>query len=343
MSLVLPLWSPTIGDVNLTAALINEILGGTGGGGIVNTQITTIGNGVLTAAAIVGGQVARSGPTGPYSDTTDTAAAIVTAAGGFNLGEAIEVRFKNATTFPQTILGGTGVTMPAAGAVVPPLGAGSYFATMTGTAAAPTLTFTHEETVPIFSAAVITDEQTSALTTVGAGTILAASINGGVVLRGGVQIAAFTDSFDTVANIIAGVSALTTIVGSAVEFLYVNNTIFPATLSGVTNVTLSGITVVPANSWAKFLVTMSAAGTVTVVGVEQGYFPKTGVTGAANGATPVAVADAAVTANSIITLTINTLGGTVHGAFVSAKTAGTGFSINSLAGDTSTYNYEIRG
>jgi len=45
------------------------------------------------------------------------------------------------------------------------------------------------------------------------------------------------------------------------------------------------------------------------------------------------VADANTTTNSNIILTLNTVGGTPHGAFVSAKTAGTGFSINSLAGD----------
>lgn len=337
----LTVFSPPIGDVVLNAALLNEILGGAGGS-IISTLITTVGAGVLSAAGLVGGQIGRTGPVAAYTDTTATAAAIVAALGGFQLGQTFETRIKNATAFVQTLQGGTGVTLPAT-AIVPPLCAGNYFGTVGGTAAAPTVTFIHEETVPIYAAARISDEQASALNTVGAGTILAASMNAGVTTRGGVQIAAFADTLDTGPNIIAGVSALSAVIGSAVEWTYANNTIFPATLGGASGSSIVGATVVPANSWAKYLITYTAAGTVVLTCIGQGYFPKVGVTAAANGATPVAVVDAAVTANSIITLSLKTAGGTPHGAFVSSVTPGTGFSINSLAGDTSTYTYEIRG
>lgn len=332
-------WSPVTGDLLLTAALLQEILGGNSG--IATTPITTVGAGVLTAAALVGGQIGRTGPVAAYSDTTDTAAAIVTALGGFVSGQTFISRIKNATAFVQTLLGGTGVTLPAA-AVIPPLACGSYFGTVGGTAASPTVTFTHMVTVPIYAGARISDEQASALVTVGAGTILAAGMNAGVTTRGGTQIAAFADTTDTAAAIIAGVSNLTAVVGSATEWTYVNNTIFPATLGGGTGVSFVGATVIPANSWAKYLVTYTAAGTIVITALEQGYFPKSG-TVVANGATPVAVVDANVTAGSQIALTLKTVGGTPHGAFVSSVTAGTGFSINSLASDTSTYNYEIRG
>jgi hypothetical protein len=59
-----------------------------------------------------------------------------------------------------------------------------------------------------------------------------------------------------------------------------------------------------------------------------------------NGATPVVVADANVTANSIIIATLKTIGGNV-GAIpaVTSITPGTGFSITGTASDTSTYNY----
>lgn len=62
----------------------------------------------------------------------------------------------------------------------------------------------------------------------------------------------------------------------------------------------------------------------------------------ANGATPVAVATTAVTANSVVVLTYKS--GTqaaTTSAWVSVLTAGSGFSIRSVAGDTATYNYMI--
>lgn len=61
-----------------------------------------------------------------------------------------------------------------------------------------------------------------------------------------------------------------------------------------------------------------------------------------NGATPVTVANTAVTANSQVLITLKTVGGTV-GAIPSVKTitAGTGFTVSGTASDTSVYNYRI--
>ncbi len=62
----------------------------------------------------------------------------------------------------------------------------------------------------------------------------------------------------------------------------------------------------------------------------------------ANGATPVVVANTAVTADSIIVFTLKTVGGTV-GAIPRCVTItpGTGFNVAGTASDTSTYNYRI--
>lgn len=62
----------------------------------------------------------------------------------------------------------------------------------------------------------------------------------------------------------------------------------------------------------------------------------------ANGATPVTVANTAVTENSIIVFTLKTVGGTV-GAIPRCVTItpGTGFNVNCTASDTSVYNYRI--
>ena len=64
----------------------------------------------------------------------------------------------------------------------------------------------------------------------------------------------------------------------------------------------------------------------------------------ANGATEVTVGELMVTANSVIVVTLKTVGGTV-GAVPSVKTItpGTGFNISGTAGDTSVYNYLVIG
>jgi hypothetical protein len=69
---------------------------------------------------------------------------------------------------------------------------------------------------------------------------------------------------------------------------------------------------------------------------------ETGGTVTLNGATPVTVTDNNVTANSQITFTLKTVGGTV-GAYpaIQTITPGTGFTVAGTALDTSVYNYLI--
>ena len=68
------------------------------------------------------------------------------------------------------------------------------------------------------------------------------------------------------------------------------------------------------------------------------------VSGVCNGATPVTVAAASVTASSIIIPSLTTVGGTV-GALPVVKTVtpGTGFTFAGTASDTSTYSFLIIG
>ncbi len=77
-----------------------------------------------------------------------------------------------------------------------------------------------------------------------------------------------------------------------------------------------------------FTVLPQAAGTVTL-----------------NGATPVTVTNASVTAGSIIVFTLKTVGGTVspNAPNVLTITPGTGFTVGGTALDTSVYNYVILG
>lgn len=63
-----------------------------------------------------------------------------------------------------------------------------------------------------------------------------------------------------------------------------------------------------------------------------------------NGATPVTVVNANLTANSVITFGLKTVGGTVGAQpAVQTVTPGTGFTVQGTSGDTSTYNYVIIG
>jgi|SRR5215472_8137935 len=63
-----------------------------------------------------------------------------------------------------------------------------------------------------------------------------------------------------------------------------------------------------------------------------------------NGATPVTVANANVTPNSMIGFTLKTVGGTVGTSpTIETITPGTGFTVQGTAADTSQYNYLILG
>ena len=92
---------------------------------------------------------------------------------------------------------------------------------------------------------------------------------------------------------------------------------------------------------------MGVAGEVDItapgkgLAVAEGSNAKQG-TATLNGTTAVVVSNTSVTASSRIFLTINTPGGTPGSPYVSARTAGTSFSIKSTgASDTSTVAYEI--
>ena len=311
---------------------------------ILNTNITTVGNGTLTAAGLVGGVINRSGPTAPYTDTTDTAANIVAALPSFVSGATFFVRIKNSVGFLATLTAGSGVTLPATN-VIGPYQTEWMYGTVGGTSASPTVTFTHLFNSALATAQANTAPAVTTLSTVGAGTLLAAAVNGGYLTRSGSQSnTAFTDTTDTAAAIIAGNPALVAKVGASTVFWYQNTTNAPATLTGGTGVTVSGITLVPAGTWALYVVTGTAAATITMVGVASSPPVTNTGTFVINGVTPVVVANTNVTANSSIIPTLKTVGGSV-GAVPSVKTItpGTGFTVAGTASDSSTYNYLIIG
>lgn len=226
---------------------------------LANTNITTVGNGTLTAAGIAGGLISRSGSVAAYSDATDTAANIIAALPNANIGQSWLLTVENNVPFNETITNGTGVTVSEI-TVIPPNSAATYLVTYT---AAATVTM-----VGLYVAGLTNTPLLAAtnLTTVGAGTITGAGIAGGVTNRTG-STAAFTDTVDTAANIIAALPNAQ--VGQSFWWTYYNNTLGNATLANAAGVTVTG-TGIPANQWAQYLVTYTAAGTVTMVQYQMG-------------------------------------------------------------------------
>lgn len=296
------------------------------------SSVTATVGATLTAAQVISGLINRTGPTAVFSDTTDTAVAI---AATQQDGTSFYLTYKNGTAFAATLLGGTGVTFSSS-PIVPANSAATLLAVIN--AAGTAVVFNHISTVPLTS---MGPEAAVALATVGAAVITGAGIASQLTTRGGVQIAAFTDTTDTAVAIIAAQPNVH--VGASWEYTYVNNTIFPATLAAGVGVTLSGAVLAPANSWIRYLVTYTAAGAISMTCIAQGMFPSTG-TFVANGVTPVTVANANMTAGSNVVITLKTVGGTV-GAIphLATVTPQTGFTVIGTASDTSTYNYEIRG
>lgn len=253
---------PSATTFQTTTGAIAALASSEGVGETQYTAITTVGAGTLTAAGIIGGGISRSGPTADYTDTTATAAAIVAAITAAFVGQSFYLRIKNLTAFTQTLAAGSGVTLTGA-IVMPPNSVGLYLITLTSLTA---VTFFHVETGLLSN---LTPTTITALSTVGAGTITAAGIAGGVTSRTGSQSATpFTDTTDTAALIIAAQNNAR--VGMNWQYVYTNTTNATATLTGGTGVTVSGITAVPAGKSARFLVTYTAAATLTMVGFMAG-------------------------------------------------------------------------
>jgi hypothetical protein len=96
-----------------------------------NTAISTVGNGTLTAAAIVGGLITRTGSTAAYTDTTATEAEINTALGGEVTDQGWWLVIRNTVAFDQTITGGDGVTV-SGNAIVPGNSVGLFYCVNAG-------------------------------------------------------------------------------------------------------------------------------------------------------------------------------------------------------------------
>lgn len=228
------------------------------------TAITTIGNGTLTAAGITGGFINRTGPVAAYSDATDTAVAIIAQLPGAVVNATIVFVLKNATPYMQTITAGAGVTLPPT-VLNPPYSETTYLITVTSATA---VSFAHIGTSPVVLSSNVANPYATSIATVGAGTLTAAAFVGGLISRGGSQSGTpFTDTTDTAALIIAACPNLVNKIGTSMLVEYSNTTNAVATITGGVGVTVSGTATIPAATIAQFLVTYTAAATLTMVGL----------------------------------------------------------------------------
>lgn len=238
------------------AQQIASVLAGGDPAVTANTAITTVGAGTLTAAAIVGGIITRSGSTAVYTDTTDTAA-LIYAAAPTAVNQSWLVTIKNTVAFPQTIAGGTGVTVSGI-TIVPALSATTFLFTLSSTT---TATMVGLHSAPLTA---MTPEVNTSISTAGAGTLTAAGITGKLITRTGPS-ADYTDTTATAAQIIAAMPNAN--VGDSFEFTIKNMVAFTSTLSAASGVTLAGLSLIPPLSVGRFLCVVTAAATVTITGI----------------------------------------------------------------------------
>lgn len=285
-----PTGVPAASEFQTTTSAIAALAAATVLPPIVNTAITTVGAGTLTAASIVGGLITRSGPTLAFSDATDTAVAIVAALAAYVANESAILRIKNTTAFAQTITAGAGVTLSGT-VIIPANSVGEYLVTITSPTA---VTILHIDTVARSTA---NPEAITTLSTVGAGTITAAGIAGRITNRTGSQSATpFTDTTDTAANIVAATPNIK--IGDVFEYTYQNTTNAVATLTGGSGVTVSGITAIAAGTSARYLLSYTALNTFTMVGFAAGQATSASMqiitlAGSSSGTTTVAASAAA--------------------------------------------------
>lgn len=134
------------------------------------------------------------------------------------------------------------------------------------------------------------NEAVTAITTVGDGSLTAAAIIGGVIARGGTQVAAFTDTTVTAAAIIAALpEGLDD--GTSFKVRIENGTTFAETVAGGTGVTVSGNAIIPALTWADYLLTVTSVEdeTITLVFIGGGQLSPLPVTALDTQAIPAAV------------------------------------------------------
>lgn len=131
---------PLIHDgISTRQATAGDVLGG--GELLGSSGLATAGAGTITAAILATGFCIRTGPTGAYTDTTDTATAIIAAMPGVSAGDTFRFRHVNTVAYAMTLAAGTGVTLGTAPATtIAASGFKDYLVTVTNATPASVVT-----------------------------------------------------------------------------------------------------------------------------------------------------------------------------------------------------------
>lgn len=228
-----------------------------------NTAISTVGNGTLTAASLLGGLISRSGPVAAFTDTTATAALIVAAIPAPVVAQSWYVNIRNLTNFTQTLAGGIGVTFNF-GTTVPANSNATFLVKLTSLTA---IDVYHVDTVPLYS--MPTEALIGTADNGTTQTLTAAMISGANhtfhVTTGG------TTPTLTLPAASAMDTALPNMrVGQSYLLRIINGNSGIATLASGTAFTASGTLTMAAATWREFVITKTATTTYTAASVGTG-------------------------------------------------------------------------
>lgn len=228
--------------------------------------LTTVGAGTITAVLLAGGIIQRSGPTGAFTDTTDTGTAIDTAIKQAAInGTSWEVTYFNTTNFPATIAGGTGVT--ASGTLIVPANGSATF--LLSRTAAATYTLVGLQAGGVGSS---TGGTNSLIATPDNGTtqtLTAAMITGGN-LTCHVTTGGSTPSLTLPLGTAMDTALPNAAIGASYTLRIINTNSGIATIVTNTGWTLTGSLTLAQNTWREFVITRTAAGTYTGIQVGTG-------------------------------------------------------------------------
>ncbi len=228
-----------------------------------NTADTTVGAATLTAAAVVGGLITRSGSTAAYSDTTPTPAQLASAIGGVSptYPNSWVLTIKNTTAFPETIVAGSGVTVSGQ-AIVPPLSSGQFLVTLTSASAA---------TVVGLGSASLSNLPAAKYTNIvtGTGTAAAGDLTGASFVSADYSAqAAIAITTRTAAEMFGDTPNAQ--VGQSYHLKVTNRNSNTLTLTAGSNVTITGTATLATNTTRDFVVTFTSATALTMQSVGVG-------------------------------------------------------------------------
>jgi len=229
----------------------------------INTAVSTVGAATLSAAAIVGGLISRTGSTAAFTDTTDTLANIVAAMPNATIGQSWVLTIVNYTAFAETLAGGTNVTFSGP-LVVPGLTWSDYLVTYVS-ATSIVLTFMGSgEICDLPSAQYATGTTTVTFTAAqltGAGFTVYANTG---ATPGSIATRTATQMVGDIPNAQVGMSYLLRVINAQGTGTL--------TITAGTGVTLTGTMTIAANTWRDFVVTINTATTLTIQNAGVGTF-----------------------------------------------------------------------